>query len=87
MAAASIGPLLQRLLRQAGVAEIEGFSSHSLRRGFATWARDAGWDVKELMAYVGWKDMKSAMRYLDLSQRNLQSRFEQSLAVEGQIRR
>ena len=87
MAAASIGPLLQRLLRQAGVAEIEGFSSHSLRRGFATWARDAGWDVKELMAYVGWKDMKSAMRYLDLSQRNLQSRFEQSLAAEGQIRR
>ncbi|NVL47787.1 tyrosine-type recombinase/integrase, partial [Pseudomonas syringae pv. actinidiae] len=38
---------------------------HSLRRGFASWAHAAGWDLKSLMAYVGWRDIKSAMRYID----------------------
>ena len=38
---------------------------HSLRRGFATWANSHGWDVKDLMEYVGWKDATSAMRYID----------------------
>ncbi|MFD1690927.1 hypothetical protein ACFSHR_03265 [Azotobacter chroococcum] len=36
-----------------------------MRRGFATWAAANGWDLKSLMGYVGWKDMKSAMRYID----------------------
>uniref|UniRef100_UPI0026EDB602 tyrosine-type recombinase/integrase n=1 Tax=Pseudomonas aeruginosa TaxID=287 RepID=UPI0026EDB602 len=41
------------------------YTSHSLRRGFATWATANGWDIKALMTYVGWKDIKSAMRYID----------------------
>jgi hypothetical protein len=50
-----------------------------MRRGFAGWARASGWDIKELMEYVGWKDVKSAMRYLDTSDSSLQARFEQGL--------
>lgn len=38
-----------------------------MRRGFATWASANGWDIKGLMSYVGWKDMKSALRYVDAS--------------------
>lgn len=34
----SVIPMLRRLLTQAGIAEAEAFSSHSLRRGFAQWA-------------------------------------------------
>ncbi|MDD2148043.1 MULTISPECIES: tyrosine-type recombinase/integrase [Pseudomonas] len=41
------------------------YTSHSMRRGFATWASANGWDIKALMGYVGWKDMKSALRYVD----------------------
>ena len=60
----SIIPLLRQALERAGVAA-ELYTSHSLRRGFATWAHHNGWDLKSLMSYVGWKDMKSAMRYLE----------------------
>jgi len=60
----SLIALLRQILRRAGVPG-ESYSSHSLRRGFATWAAANGWDLKSLMGYVGWKDVKSAMRYID----------------------
>lgn len=60
----SLIALLRRILEQAGIPA-ETYSSHSLRRGFATWAAGNGWDMKALMQYVGWKDMKSALRYVD----------------------
>jgi integrase len=60
----SIIPLLRDALARAGVAS-GLYTSHSLRRGFATWAHHNGWDIKSLMNYVGWSDMKSAMRYLE----------------------
>lgn len=62
----SIIPLLRQALERAGIAA-EHYTSHSLRRGFATWAHRSGWDLKSLMSYVGWKDMKSAMRYIEAS--------------------
>lgn len=77
----SMIPLLRSLLAEAGVASSEAYSSHSMRRGFAGWARASGWDIKELMEYVGWKDVKSAMRYLDASGSTLQARFEEGLAT------
>lgn len=52
--------MLRKLLVQAGIANAEEFSSHSLRRGFANWARLSGWDIRELMDYVGWGDVKIA---------------------------
>ncbi|MBK5541396.1 site-specific integrase [Pseudomonas sp. TH05] len=62
----SVIPLLRQALERAGIAA-EGYTSHSLRRGFATWAHRSGWDLKSLMSYVGWKDVKSAMRYVEAS--------------------
>ena len=41
------------------------YTGHSLRRGFATWASAEKWNTKELMDYVGWRDVKSALRYVD----------------------
>lgn len=77
----SLIPLLRSLFAEAGVASPEEYSSHSMRRGFAGWARASGWDIKDLMEYVGWKDVKSAMRYLDVSGATLQARFEQGLTA------
>lgn len=61
----SIIPLLRDLFARAQVPESDRYSSHSLRRGFASWANAAGWDTKALMEYVGWRDVKSALRYID----------------------
>lgn len=80
MQTTSVIPLLRGLLEGAGLDQVAAYSSHSLRRGFAGWARASGWDLKELMAYVGWKDVDSALRYLDAPTAALQKRFEQSFA-------
>ena len=60
----SLISLLRKVLQRAGIPA-DLYTSHSLRRGFATWATANGWDLKALMTYVGWKDIKSAMRYID----------------------
>jgi integrase len=57
--------LLRHFFAQAGLPSPDEFSGHSLRRGFAGWANAQGWDLKTLMQYVGWRDVNSAMRYLD----------------------
>lgn len=62
----SLIPMLRRIFEDAGV-QSDLYTSHSMRRGFATWASANGWDIKALMSYVGWKDMKSALRYVDAS--------------------
>ncbi|MHC6225572.1 site-specific integrase [Pseudomonas sp. X10] len=59
--------LLRRMLERAGVPAAL-YTGHSLRRGFATWATANGWELKALMSYVGWKDAKSALRYIDAAQ-------------------
>lgn len=75
----SLIPLLRRLFHAAGVPEPEGYSAHSLRRGFAGWATDNGWDLKSLMEHVGWRDMKSALRYVEHSGQAARRRIERSL--------
>ncbi|MGH8049123.1 MAG: site-specific integrase [Arenimonas sp.] len=72
-------PLLRRIFSQAGLATPDAYSGHSLRRGFAGWANAQGWDLKTLMEYVGWRDVKSAMRYLDGSDPFSQQRIEAGL--------
>lgn len=62
----SLIPVLRRVFQRAGVSA-QLYTSHSLRRGFATWAAANGWDIKAIMSYVGWKDVKSALRYVDAS--------------------
>lgn len=61
----SLVPLLRTLFTDAGLAFADQYSGHSLRRGFANWATSNGWDIKTLMEYVGWKNIQSAMRYVD----------------------
>jgi integrase len=61
----SLVPLLRSLFEAAGIAFAEQYSGHSLRRGFATWATSNGWNLKTLMEYIGWRDVQSAMRYVE----------------------
>jgi integrase len=79
IAPGSVVPWLRDLFRAAGVGDPDTYSSHSLRRGFANWAKSSGWDVKELMEYVGWRDMNSALRYLERRGDDLSAKFEQGL--------
>lgn len=60
----SLSRLLRRALLRSGV-DSEGYSAHSLRRGFATWASRNQWSSEALMAYVGWRDVQSAARYIE----------------------
>jgi len=76
----SIIPLLRKILTDTGIADANLFSAHSLRRGFATWAGANNWDIQSLMKHVGWKDMKSALRYIDQSDSYNQRRIESSLS-------
>lgn len=72
--------VLRRIFAMAGLPTPDVYSGHSLRRGFAAWADANGWDVKTLMEYIGWKDIKSAMRYLDGADSFAQARIEAGLA-------
>ena len=76
----SIIPLLRELLQKAGLTNTQSYSSHSLRRGFASWANANQWDLKSLMQYVGWKDTKSALRYIDTDHSSAKERIESALS-------
>lgn len=80
LSAASVIPILRKLLADAGISLPDGYSSHSLRRGFASWASANQWDVKSLMAYVGWKDVQSAVRYIEAPDPYGQAQIERGLA-------
>lgn len=77
----SLIPLLRSLFQQAGIDAAELYSAHSLRRGFATWATANGWDLKQLMEYVGWKNINSAMRYIESADPFRRQHIEQSLSL------
>lgn len=79
----SLVPLLRTMLAEAGVASAELYSSHSLRRGFANWATSNGWDLKTLMEYVGWKNVQSAMRYVEAADPFARRRIERTIAAPG----
>jgi integrase len=77
----SIAPLLRRILAKGGLETAALYSSHSLRRGFASWAAANGWDLKGLMEYVGWRDVKSALRYVEAPDPFGKHRIENAMAV------
>jgi integrase len=82
----SLIPVLRNMLRSAGIASTELYSGHSLRRGFATWAATSGWDMKTLMQYVGWKDVKSVMRYIDVADPFANFRLQCLQSSEGTLK-
>lgn len=77
--------LLRSLFAQAQIPLADQYSSHSLRRGFASWANSNGWELKTLMDYVGWKDMRSALRYIDSPDPFARTRIEQQLQQPASI--
>ena len=52
-----------KILIAAALLSIATVSSASAQ--LPTWANSNQWDLKMLMEYVGWKDVRSAMRYID----------------------
>jgi integrase len=82
----SLIPVLRNMLRSAGIASTELYSGHSLRRGFATWAVTSGWDMKTLMQYIGWKDVKSVMRYIDVADPFANFRLQCLQSSEGTLK-
>jgi integrase len=82
----SIAPLLRTILRNGGLRSADLYSGHSLRRGFANWAASNGWDVKSLMEYVGWRDMKSALAYVDGAAPFVKDRMERTLSITSSSR-
>lgn len=86
MMSQSVLPLLRKILAEAGVTEAQSYSSHSLRRGFAGWASANGWDIKDLMEHVGWRDVSSALRYIDKPQDSMKAKFEKALARYEPVR-
>ena len=77
----SIIPLLRTLMKKSGLSNTDSYSSHSLRRGFATWANSNQWNLKDLMQYVGWKDANSVLRYIEANDSSVQKRIESSLTL------
>ncbi|MBV4521171.1 tyrosine-type recombinase/integrase [Pseudomonas sp. SWRI74] len=57
--------ILRLAFLRSGVAG-GGYTAHSLRRGFATWASRNQWSSKALMEYVGWRDVHWAARYIEV---------------------
>lgn len=82
----SVAPLLRTILTSGGLSSAELYSGHSLRRGFANWAATNGWDVKSLMEYVGWRDMKSALSYVDAAAPFVKERIERTLSINSQTK-
>ncbi|MBC3809643.1 site-specific integrase [Undibacterium seohonense] len=83
----SLIPIFRSALHATGIESANLYSGHSLRRGFATWATANGWDLKTLMEYVGWKNIQSAMRYVDVADQFSQQRIEQSLSKSPPMHR
>jgi site-specific recombinase XerD len=83
MSPSSISSILRSYCKNTGLNNAKGFSSHSLRRGFSTWATRNGWDTKSLMEYVGWKDVKSALRYVDQEYDSAQKRISSALLSDA----
>lgn len=59
----SVIKLMRSALSAAGIAEVDTYSSHSLRRGFASAWNEHGGDLKSLMEWVGWKNPAIALQY------------------------
>ncbi|WP_053981809.1 site-specific integrase [Marinagarivorans algicola] len=78
----SILGIIKQCCKKASIDDAQLFSSHSLRRGFATWANAQGWDTKSLMEYVGWKDVQSAMRYIEAADPFAQQLLAKAPALE-----
>lgn len=81
----SLIQILRKQLIRAGYPEevARTYSSHSLRRGFATWSAQHLVPAHVLMKHVGWKSVESASSYIS-SDMNLNNFLEPSMPVREQ---
>lgn len=77
----SLIPLIRDIFKNSGVHGCDLYSTHSFRRGFANWASSNGWDLKTLMDYVGWKNINSALAYLDADDPFFQQQIKSALTL------
>ncbi len=75
----SIILLLRTSFQKAAIESPDHYSSHSLRRGFASWASSNHWELKSLKEYVGWRDPKSALKYIETTQQQSKFQFSQQI--------
>ncbi len=74
----NINVIIKKIVQDAGLDNSDQYSSHSLRRGFASWANSNDWDLVSLMQYVGWKEHRSALRYIN-KDKAIQNKINQAL--------
>ena len=56
---------LKQITKRAGIEDVDGFSAHSLRRGFATTASMKGSSIPSIMRQGRWVNTNSVMGYID----------------------
>ncbi len=61
----SVNRLLKKYTEKCGFPKTEFFSSHSLRRGFATAASQEGASLKAIMRQGRWKEVRTVLGYID----------------------
>ncbi|MBY0378081.1 MAG: tyrosine-type recombinase/integrase [Gammaproteobacteria bacterium] len=75
IAVLSVNHILQRNAESAGLENAKQFSSHSLRRGFATAASRNGVSLQSIMQQGRWKQVSTVMEYIEAA-----GRFENNAA-------
>lgn len=73
----SVNHILQRNAESAGLDNAKQFSSHSLRRGFATAASRNGVSLQSIMQQGRWKQVSTVMEYIQAA-----GRFENNAASQ-----
>jgi len=57
--------LIRRVIKQSGIPGSEQYSSHSLRRGFATEASRLGASMPAIKRHGRWRSTKTVLEYID----------------------
>ncbi len=65
----SVNHILKNRAQAVGIRDIQDLSSHSLRRGFATSAAQAGAPLQAIMRSGRWKQTNTAMEYIEAHER------------------
>lgn len=68
------------ILRLARRAEVERFSTHTLRHLCLTDLARAGWDIHEIAAFAGHRSVQTTLLYIHLSGRDLSQKLATSMA-------
>ncbi len=65
----SVGNIIKRVAREAGIPDAMKFSTHSLRRGFATTASRKGASFVAIMRHGRWRHERTVLDYIEEGQR------------------